>query len=291
MLAGMLLRRFGTLPADAHKGVNAWLIYLAMPAISFKHLPYVVWSPELLVPILVPLLVFVAGLAYVKLYAKVNSIAPATTGGLMLMAGLGNTGFVGLPLVSAYFGELNMGTAVICDQVTVLLVSTLGAAIAIKASGAKTVELSDILKKVLRFPPLIGCLLALTVPRWVDIAPAAPLFQAVAATTAPLALFSIGLQLRLEGWTQQAGVVGSVLAYKLVLAPAIVLAALMFFQVKGATAEISLFQMGMPSLLSAAVVASEYNLNPPLMNRIAGMGIVAGLGTSYLWFLATKLLA
>ena len=57
MLAGMLLRRFGTLPADAHKGVNAWLIYLAMPAISFKHLPYVVWSPELLVPILVPLLV------------------------------------------------------------------------------------------------------------------------------------------------------------------------------------------------------------------------------------------
>jgi hypothetical protein len=27
------------------------------------------------------------------------------------------------------------------------------------------------------------------------------------------------------------------------------------------------------------------------MNRIAGIGIVAGLGTSYLWFWATKLLA
>lgn len=290
LLAGILFRRSGTLPTDAHKGINAWLIYLAMPAVSFKYLPYVVWGPEQLVPALAPVLVFFAGLTYVKIYASRQSFEPATIGGLMLITALGNTGFIGFPLVNAYFGPQAMSAAVICDQVTVMLFSTVGAAIAVKSSGTKELELSDILRKVSRFPPLIGCVLALTVPRVIDITHVSPLFDAIAATTAPLAIFSIGLQLQFNGWNEQRGVVFSVLAYKLFLAPAAVLATLLALRIKGISADVSVFQMSMPALLSSAVVANQYNLNPILVNRIVGIGIVVGLFSTGIWYFATRLL-
>jgi len=290
ILAGVLLKRSGKLPQDPHKAVNAWLIHLALPAVSFKYLPHIVWSSELLVPLLAPVLVFIAGFIFVKLFCLRKNIDQPTTGGLLLMACLGNTGFVGFPLVTAYFGVQQISTAVICDQSTVLLFSTIGAVIAVNASGTQKVVFSGILKRLLSFPPLIGCALALTVPHFVNLSSLDGFFAAIAATTAPLALFSVGMQLKFEGWTQDASVVSSVLLYKLVLAPLLTLGAILLLHLRGPAVEVSLFQMGMPSLLSAAVIANECKLNPPLVNRIVGIGIVAGLATTGLWFFVIKAL-
>ena len=288
ILAGFLLKNSGKLPPDPHKGINAWLMYLALPSVSFKYMPHIEWSADLLVPFLAPVLVFIFGFILVKLYTRGKAIDQPTTGGLMLMACLGNTGFIGFPLVAAYFGEHQISHAVICDQSTVLLFSTVGAVIAVKASGTKQVAFGDILKRVTRFPPLIGCVLALTVPRFINLAPLEPLFTAFAATTAPLALFPVGMQLNFDGGTQNRAVVSFVLLYKLILAPALTLAAVFLCHGRGSALEISVFQMGMPSLLSAAVIANECNLNPPLVNRIVGIGIVVGLATTGLWFLIIK---
>lgn len=288
ILAGFLLKNSGKLPPDPHKGINAWLMYLALPSVSFKYMPHIEWSADLLVPFLAPVLVFIFGFILVKLYTRGKAIDQPTTGGLMLMACLGNTGFIGFPLVAAYFGEHQISHAVICDQSTVLLFSTVGAVIAVKASGTKQVAFGDILKRVTRFPPLIGCVLALTVPRFINLAPLEPLFTAFAATTAPLALFSVGMQLNFDSGTQNRAVVSFVLLYKLILAPALTLAAVFLCHGRGSALEISVFQMGMPSLLSAAVIANECNLNPPLVNRIVGIGIVVGLATTGLWFLIIK---
>lgn len=176
-IGGNFIPTLRTLPTDAHKGINAWLIYLAMPAVSFKYLPYVVWGPEQLVPAFAPFLVFFAGLAYVKMYSSRQSFDPATIGGLILITALGNTGFIGFPLVNAYFGPQAMSAAVICASGDGDVVFDRGAAIAVKSSGTKELELSDILRKVSRFPPLIGCVLALTVPRVIDITLISPLLM------------------------------------------------------------------------------------------------------------------
>jgi malate permease and related proteins len=290
ILAGFLLRKSGKLPQEPHKAINAWLIHLALPAVSFKYMPHIVWSSELLLPLLAPVLVFVAGFIYVKLYTRRMPTDQQTTGGLILMACLGNTGFIGFPLVTAYFGEQQISNAVICDQSTVLLFSTIGAVIAVKSSGAGGVVFSDILKRLVRFPPLIGCALALTVPRMVDLTALEPFFSAIAATTAPLALFSVGMQLKFDGERQSGSVVSSIVFYKLVIAPALALAAILLLHGKGPAAQVSVFQMGMPSLLSAAVIANECNLNPPLVNRIVGVGILVSLATTGIWFFIVKAL-
>jgi phage shock protein PspC (stress-responsive transcriptional regulator) len=49
--------------------------------------------------------------------------------------------------------------------------------------------------------------------------------------------------------------------------------------------------MGMPSLLSAAVIANEYDLNPKLINLIAASSIALGLFTSCIWYFVGKIVA
>jgi predicted permease len=197
IVAGMLLRNAKVLPVDAHKGINAWLVYLALPAVSFKYLPHIVWSGNLLLPALSPVIVWAGSWLWVKAYGKITGLPKETAGGLRLATGLSNTSFVGFPLIMAYFGEKELSIAIICDQVTFTLLSTAGVIVAINASGRHSLTITMVLKKLLKFPPFLGCVLALTVPHLLDLSFFDPLFDKLATTVAPLALFSIGLQLKL----------------------------------------------------------------------------------------------
>jgi len=96
------------------------------------------------------------------------------------------------------------------------------------------------------------------------------------------------MQLKFDGERQSGSVVSSIVFYRLVIAPALALAAILLLHGKGPAAQVSVFQMGMPSLLSAAVIANECNLNPPLVNRIVGVGILVSLATTGIWFFIVK---
>jgi malate permease and related proteins len=288
ILAGMIFRRSGTLPADAHKGINAWIIYIALPAVSFKYLPYIHWTHELFIPAISPLIVWLGGWCMVKLFCKANPVDKLTEGGLKLSFGLANTSFVGFPLIAAYFGEKYLSIAIICDQITFLILATAGVVTAIHASKKQTLSVGVVVKRVLRFPTFIGCMGALIIPHFVDITFAAPFIDKLVATVAPLALFSIGLQLQFKGWLKELKLISAALLYKLILAPALVL--LIFFSLgyKGIIPQISIFEAAMPTLLTSAVVADEYGLNPRVSNLIIGIGIIASLATTALWWFILK---
>jgi malate permease and related proteins len=284
IIAGVLIRRSGILPKDAHKGINTWIIYIALPAVSFKYLPFIKWNYELLFPAMAPIIVAICGWIYTRFSFKNSSLDKSSLGGLTLITSLSNTSFVGFPLVAAYFGEQEIGTAVICDQITFLLLATAGVIVAINASDTHTLTPDVIIKKVVFFPPLIGCIAALTIPHAIDISELYPLFDKLAGTVAPLALFSIGLQIQFEGWQQEIKTITISLLYKLLIAPALVLSIALLFNLKGRVIQVSIFEMSMASLLSAAVVANEYNLNPKLTNLVVGIGIVLGFFTTAIWF-------
>jgi predicted permease len=284
MIAGMLFRRSKTLPADTHRGINAWIIYLALPAVSFKYLPHIIWTTSLLAPVMAPILVWLGGWCFVKFYKKTNTINDTTEGGLRLSTGLGNTSFVGFPLIAAYFGEQYLSTAIICDQVTFLLLSTAGVVVAINASKKQTLSAGLVLKRVLKFPPFLGCVAALTIPHFIDISAIDPLFDKLAATVAPLALFSIGLQLRFDGWRDEIKPILTTLIYKLLIAPALVMLIFFMLSFKGIIPQISIFEAAMPTLLTSGVVADEYGLNPKLSNLIIGIGIILSLLTTAVWY-------
>ena len=66
ILAGILFRKSQSLPKDAHKGINAWIIYIALPAVSFKYLPHITWTKELLFPALAPVGIWLLGWLFIS---------------------------------------------------------------------------------------------------------------------------------------------------------------------------------------------------------------------------------
>lgn len=285
MLAGMLFRKYGSLPKDAHKGINAWLIYVALPAVSFKYLPHIQWQQSLIFPALSPVIVWLCGWLFITLYARTQKgMSRATQGGLKLVGGLSNTSFVGFPLIMAWFSDSEIAIAIICDQVTFTLLSTIGIIVAIRSSQQQKLTASLVLKRVLTFPPLIGCVAALTLPRYINFDAINPLFDKLAATVGPLALFSIGLQLKFSGWRGELRHIGATLFYKLILAPTIVLAVVMLLGLKGIIPQISIFEAAMPTLLTSGIIADQYNLNPKVANLVVGIGIILSLLTTAGWY-------
>ena len=286
MLAGMASRRYGKLPAHAYKGVNALILNLALPAVSFKYLPHMQWTASLLLPVAAPVIIWLCGWLYIRLYASGAKLDKASENGLKLVTGLSNTSFVGFPLVSAYFGDGALGIAVICDQVSFMLLATAGIVVAINASEHHTLSAAMVAKKVFLFPPFIACIAALVLPLFTDLSPLDPLFDKLAATVAPLALFSIGLQIQFDGLRRQLKPIFASLFFKLIIAPFLIYGIVMLIGMRGIIPQISIFESAMPSFLTAGIVASEYDLNPGLTSLVVGVSILVSFVTTAVWYLA-----
>ncbi len=284
ILSGIWFRKSSKLPKDAHKGINAWIINIALPAVSFKYLPHITFSKALIFPLASPVIIWVFGWLYFTLYAKSQQLSKATLGGLKLTGSLSNTSFIGFPLIIAYFSEKEIGTAILCDQITFALLSTIGIVVAIRSSQNQKLNLTLVFKKVLTFPPIWGFILALTLPKFVDLSPLNPLFDKLASTVGPLALFSVGLQLKFGGWFGELKHISFALLYKLMVAPLIVTLIAIAFGMKGMVPKIAIFEAAMPTLLTAGIVADQYNLNPKLANLVVGVGIVLAFITTGIWW-------
>lgn len=291
IIAGFALRRLRILPDDAHRGINVWIIYLAVPAVSLKYIPSVVWSNDLLMPAAMPVLVWSGSWLLFKLYSLRWPMDDATRTALTLCAGLGNTSFIGFPLILGYYGEQALPIAVISDQVTFIIMSTLGAAMAMSNAGNGSVSLAAIAKKLLQFPPFIAFFAALLLPHFIDLSPVALLLDRLAGTLVPLALFSVGMQLSFDGWREELPHLRAGLGYKLILAPAVILMIIIAMHMHGQIAQISLFEAAVAPMITAGVIAAQYDLNPRLANLLVGIGILLSFVTTAAWWWLLKAFA
>jgi predicted permease len=289
---GVILSRLKILSHDAYKSVNAWLINVALPALALRYVPEIKWSLNILLPVLSPIVVWCGAWLFVRIYNRNNRLTPGSHAALLIACGLGNTAFIGFPMIAAFYGEQEIRHAVVFDQVTFILFSTVGVITILRASAGKVKEINflSVAKKIFRFPPFIACLLALILPCFISISIAVPLLDKLVATMSPLALFSVGLQLRLGEIRKEWRLLSVGLLYKLILAPCFILILAFFMQSSGNLPRISVFEAGMSTHITASLLAGQYKLNPQFSSLMVGVGIVAGFVTSSIWYLAMQYL-
>ncbi|MDR2556724.1 MAG: AEC family transporter [Bacteroidales bacterium] len=317
LIAGVLLARFKVVGEQGVKGVNAWVFYVALPALSLRYVPEMEWSYEMLFPALSPIVMLAGAWCFVQLFDalrlrfKGGRFDIGTRTALFVTIALSNTGFIGIPMTAAFFGESNVHYAVLNDQITFLLFSTVGLVTIMRAaslqnanasantnasaatvsstkSAKSSVSLKIIIKKITTFPPFIAFITALILPHFVDISIANPVLDKLMATMSPMAVFSIGLQLRLGALSENKGLVTAGLLYKLLLAPLLIFGFALLFGAKGNGAQVSVFEASMSSHITVSLLASQYGLNPRLCSLIVGVGIIAGFITSSLWAMVLK---
>lgn len=276
------------LPDDAHRSLNIWIIYLAIPSVALRYIPAIRWSSDLLVPAAMPFIVWVGSWLLFKLYSLRFPMAPATRTALTLTAGLGNTSFIGFPLIQAYYGHDAISIAVISDQLTFVLMSSVGAMMAMSTSSANGLDIKSVLSKLIQFPPFVAFILALILPHFVSLSSLNPLFEMISATLVPLALFSVGIQLNISGWQKEVKLLSLGLGYKLVLAPAIIFSIVLLLRLRGIVPQIGIFEASMAPMITAAVIADQYDQNPKLANLMVGIGILLSFVTTALWWWAMQ---
>ncbi|MGA6118372.1 AEC family transporter [Sphingobacterium anhuiense] len=283
--AGMIFQHAKFMPHDAHRGINIWILYLALPAVSFKYIPHITWSNQMVFPAISPIIVWAGSWIFMEFYCRYKKYGQRTRSTLELSSGYSNTSFIGFPLIMAYFGEHDLSIAIICDQVMFVLLSTVGIIAAVKGNPSDTggVKVSLLIKRLFTFPPFIGCVSALFLSKFIDLQVAEPFINKLAATVGPLALFSVGLQLKFKGWKQQISQLSMAMLYKLMIAPALVLCFAVIMGIKGDIARISIFEAAMPTLITSGIIAEQFRLNARLVNLIIGISILVGFITTACW--------
>jgi hypothetical protein len=285
LLIGIALRRYGRVPDNAHTAINGFVINVSLPALTLLQIHGIKLQSTLAYAVAMPWLLFTIAVLFFWGLSKILRFTPATTGGLILVAGLGNTSFVGLPMIETFYGAHGMPIGILIDQLgTYLVLSTLGIAVAALCSS-QAASGGEIFRRICTFPPFIALLVSLLLlpidyPEWLI-----GVLRRLGDTLAPLALVSVGLQLRLD---QLGGIrvpLSIGIAFKLLVGPALVMLVYVgLLRATGHVVQITLFESAMGPMIGASIVAIQHRLNPPLITLLVGFGISASFLSLPLWW-------
>lgn len=292
MVLGMFLRKHKSFPANASSSINSFIIFISLPSLVLAQFPRLVSHLQLSgnwwMPVIMAWLSFLLSLFFINICAKKFSWSRPTTGALVLTAGLGNTSFVGFPLLEALIGPQAIPVGILVDQPgSFLVLPTLGLMTAAFYSG-QTLSASVVAKKVFSFPPFLALVISLVWAKMglhgYDIFAGA--FEKMSATLIPLALFSVGFSLKLDWKLIRKRILPLAigLAFKLVLLPIF----FSFFYLKllglqGLEAQVIVLESAMATMITSAIVATDYHLDSELASLMVGISIPLSFITVPLW--------
>jgi hypothetical protein len=281
LLIGGGIRRLPQFPEQTAAVLNLFVIYVSLPALVLRTVPGLAPSRALLTPALMPWAMLALTAVAVLALARLRRWTRETTGSLLLLAPLGNTSFLGIPMVKSFLGEAAVPYAVIYDQIgTFLGLATWGSVVlAVYGRDAQRPTTATVARKVATFPPFLALLLAFALRPVGFHAVVARILEALAGTLVPVVMIAVGCQLRLRIGRDVVGPLVAGLTLKLVAAPLAALGLCRALGIEGTAASVSIFEAGMPPMISAAALALLAGLAPELSAALVGVGILLSFAT------------
>ncbi len=285
LLLGKGLSRIAAFPKDTAQALNLFVIYVSLPALILLRIPELDFGADILTPVFMPWAMLLLSAALVVVFGKVLSLDRLTTGALLLLVPLGNTSFLGIPMVTAFFGTEAVRYAVLYDQLgSFLALATYGSIIVALYGGTEKPTAAGIVKRVFTFPPFLALLVAFAIrdaeqPQLVRTS-----LAQLAGTLVPLTMVAVGFQLKLRLSMNNLRPLGAGLLIKLVLAPLAALACSMLLGLEGEAVRVAIFEAGMPPMVTAGAVAIMAGLAPELAAALVGFGIIGAFVTLPLLF-------
>ncbi|MFH1786049.1 MAG: AEC family transporter [archaeon] len=262
---GKIVQLKGILNEDAAKQINVFVLMVAMPALSFEAMYNIesftglYWLPVggLLVALVVTAIAFPA--------AKMMKLKKQETGSFVISSLLPNVGFLGLPIMAAFFGQAGVEAAVVYIISFNILSPTVVNYISECYGGACPASGKQMLKKVLLFPLFIAFILGIAF-NFSGIALPEILMTLVGdvgSITIPLILVSIGVLLKMEK-ADAFKAVGAIGALRFIVAPLVAYAFGVSVGLSGVILAVLVLESAMPPAIANLSYSIERKLDVKL---------------------------
>jgi len=292
LIIGFALRKIPQFSSETGNVLNLFVIYVSLPALVLLKVADLKFSIELFLPLITAYLMLFISAASVLLLSRIFKWNRQITGSLLLLVPLGNTSFLGLPMVQAFYGSSGMPYAVLYDQVgSFLSLAVYGTIIlALYSNGNQKTDAKIILKKIVTFPPFLAIVVALFLRSIVYPKIIVEILQILEAMLVPLVMIAIGFQLSFKIKKEFASPLSIGLILKLAAMPAVAILLGLIFGLEGEAVKVSIFESAMPPMVSAGALAIMGGLAPKLSAALVGFGLILSFATLPLLFNLLQLL-
>jgi malate permease and related proteins len=192
--------------------------------------------------------------------------------------------------VQAFFGAKGIPFLIIYDQFgTMLIFATYGSLILALYGREGSLNPAAIARRVLLFPPTVALAAGLVLRGWTYPDVMVLILQNTAATLTPLVMAAIGFQLTVRQRSCVLAPLGFGLSVKLLAAPLASLLVCRLCGLTGMAVDVSIFEAGMPPMVTAGALAVIAGMDGELAVALVGLGIVAAFGTLPLVYFLERL--
>ncbi|QOY55876.1 AEC family transporter [Candidatus Sulfurimonas marisnigri] len=285
IIIGYFINKLKIFPKETPIILNQFVLYISLPAMILLQIPKLTFSIEVIIPVVVAWIVISVSAIIILFTSKMLNFSKEITGALLLVAVLGNTSFVGIPIINAYLGESALAYVLIYDQLgSFIILSTYGTFIASYYSITSELNIKIILIKILTFPAFIALVIALFFIGTTFHPVVTSVLSSLAVTIVPIALVAVGLQLRFRLPYEDIKPFSVALITKLIIAPLIAYLVCYIFSWDNQASLVSIMESGMGPMITAGVIASMAGLAPRLSSAIVGYGILISFFTTAILF-------
>jgi predicted permease len=276
LFSGFLFRKYNILSTNFSLGLNKLLIYFFIPILTLLYLPEITFQIKHIWLIVTPWIIYVGAIIFFYIIHTFKSIPRTTRASLIMTSGIGSISFVGFPVFEFLYGKEGLsygiilslgGTFVVCNSIGIL-------------TGywfkEEKLNIKSLFKGILTFPPFIAMLFSiiLILNNYNHTPIVREILVKLSSPFSILALFSIGLQIRISDINKNKKYFFLGQLYKLLVAPIFIY--LIFLGIDyqhSIIAKICILGAGIGSMNTIAIIASELNLNPKLSILMSGFGI------------------
>lgn len=282
---GMLFRRLEAFPAQTAQVLNMFALYVSLPAVILLKVPQIALSREMLVAAVTPWGMLLLTVLLVLGMARACRWSREITGVLLLILPVGNTSFMGVPMVGAFFGEIGIPYLIVYDQIGTMLIFAIYGSVILAIYGRNsTLNLPSVARRALLFPPTIALLTGILLRNWTYPPEVVSALQMTGGMLTPLVMTAIGFQLRLRLRPTVLKPLGFGLAVKLVVAPLAALLACRLLGMDDLATNVTIFEAGMPPMVTAGALAIAAGMQAELAAALVSLGIPLAFATLPLLF-------
>jgi len=272
---GTLMKKSSLFTENTPEVLNKFVLNISLPAIIVISIPKLKVDLNMIIPLGIHWISFIFHIVLILIISKWFKFSKKVMGALLVVSTMGNTAFLGIPMIKTFFGAEALSYGILYDQLgTGIAYIVMGAFVLPLFTKEKKKSPLQVFKDLLIFPPFVALILGFLFIYIPFPSVLENFLGSISATLVPCAMIAVGFQMKYKLPRTTLLPLGIGLWTKLVIIPIFSYFLITIFGNDSLAAKTSVLQSGMPPLITAGALAINAQLEEDLCASLVGYGLI-----------------